>query len=65
MAEAAHYEHQYLQLLRDVWDRGDERRDRTGVGTRSLFGPTMRFDLADDAMPLLTTKRVEIGRAHV
>ena len=54
----AHYEHQYLDLLRRVWTEGDERRDRTGVGTRSLFGPTMRFDLSDDRVPLLTTKRV-------
>ncbi|HET9512060.1 MAG TPA: thymidylate synthase [Sphingomonas sp.] len=54
----AHYERQYLDLLREVWDHGDERRDRTGVGTRSLFGPTMRFDLSDDRVPLLTTKRV-------
>ena len=55
---APHYEHQYLDLLRRVWTNGDERRDRTGVGTRSLFGSTMRFSLADDAVPLLTTKRV-------
>lgn len=58
MPTTAHYEDQYLQLLRQAWERGDERRDRTGVGTRSLFGPSMRFDLADDAIPLLTTKRV-------
>lgn len=57
-APAPHFEDQYLQLLRDVWERGDERRDRTGVGTRSLFGPTLRVDLSDDAVPLLTTKRV-------
>jgi thymidylate synthase len=53
-----HPEHQYLDLLRRVWSEGDERHDRTGVGTRSLFGPTLRFSLADDAIPLLTTKRV-------
>lgn len=53
-----HFEVRYLQLLRDVWEHGDERVDRTGVGTRSLFGPTMRFDLSDDSVPLLTTKRV-------
>ena len=53
-----HFEQQYLDLLDAVWTRGDERRDRTGVGTRSLFGPTLRFDLADDRVPLLTTKRV-------
>ncbi|HEX8419304.1 MAG TPA: thymidylate synthase [Sphingomonas sp.] len=58
MAAEPHYEQQYLDLLRDVWDHGDERVDRTGVGTRSLFGPTLRFSLADDAIPLLTTKRV-------
>ena len=53
-----HPEIQYLRLLRKVWETGDERRDRTGVGTRSLFGETLRFSLADDAVPLLTTKRV-------
>ena len=58
MAAEPHYEQQYLDLLRDVWEHGDERVDRTGVGTRSLFGPTLRFSLVDDAIPLLTTKRV-------
>ena len=53
-----HPEYQYLDLLADVLERGDERLDRTGVGTRSLFGETMRFSLRDDAIPLLTTKRV-------
>lgn len=57
-AAAPHWEHQYLDLLRRVWREGDERRDRTGVGTRALFGPQMRFDLSDGAVPLLTTKRV-------
>jgi thymidylate synthase len=55
---APHYEQPYLDLMRRVWTEGDERRDRTGVGTRSIFGATMRFSLADDAVPLLTTKRV-------
>ena len=53
-----HYEEQYLDLMRRIWTEGDERVDRTGVGTRSLFGETMRFSLVDDAIPLLTTKRV-------
>src|SRR3546814_12354455 len=44
--------------MRRIWVEGDERVDRTGVGTRSLFGETMRFSLQDDAIPLLTTKRV-------
>ena len=53
-----HFEWQYLDLMRQVWTRGHERSDRTGVGTRSLFGANMRFDLSDEAIPLLTTKRV-------
>lgn len=53
-----HYEDQYLDLMRRIWTQGDERVDRTGVGTRSIFGATMRFSLAEDAIPLLTTKRV-------
>ena len=53
-----HWEWQYLELMRRIWTDGDERRDRTGVGTRSVFGAQLRFDLADGAMPLLSTKRV-------
>jgi thymidylate synthase len=53
-----HYEQQYLDLMRRIWEEGDERVDRTGVGTRSIFGAQMRFSIADDAVPLLTTKRV-------
>ena len=55
---AGHPESQYLDLMRRIWEHGDERADRTGVGTRSVFGATLRFDLADGRMPLLTTKRV-------
>ena len=53
-----HWEWQYLDLMRRIWESGDERRDRTGVGTRSLFGATIRCDLFDGRMPLVTTKRV-------
>jgi len=53
-----HPEHQYLDLMRCIWETGSERSDRTGIGTRSVFGAQLRFDLADGAMPLLTTKRV-------
>lgn len=53
-----HFEWQYLDLMRQVWTRGHKRSDRTGVGTRSVFGANMRFDLSDEAIPLLTTKRV-------
>lgn len=54
----AHYEDQYLDLMRRIWTQGAVQQDRTGVGTRSLFGATMRFSLADNNVPLLTTKRI-------
>lgn len=53
-----HPEHQYLDLLRLALEQGDERIDRTGVGTRSLFGAMLRFDLSKGEVPILTTKRV-------
>jgi thymidylate synthase len=53
-----HWEWQYLDLMRRIWTSGDSRQDRTGIGTKSLFGATIRCDLADGAMPLVTTKRV-------
>ena len=53
-----HWEWQFLDLMRRIWEHGDERADRTGVGTRSVFGAQIRFDLAGGAMPLITTKRV-------
>lgn len=52
-----HPEQQYLTLLRDLIERGDERVDRTGVGTKALFGREMRFDLRA-GFPVFTTKRV-------
>jgi thymidylate synthase len=58
MASEPHYEEQYLALMRRIWTEGTIQRDRTGVGTRAVFGAMMRFSLADDAVPLLTTKRV-------
>lgn len=53
-----HPEQQYLDLMEDILARGDARVDRTGVGTKSLFGSMMRFDLSDGTVPILTTKRV-------
>lgn len=58
MDTLAHYEDQYLSLMRRIWEEGTEQRDRTGVGTKALFGANMRFSLADGKVPLLTTKRV-------
>ncbi len=57
-AQTRHYEWQYLDLMRHIWEHGDERIDRTGVGTRSVFGAQLRFNLSDGKVPLLTTKRV-------
>ncbi|MDF3382555.1 MULTISPECIES: thymidylate synthase [Sulfitobacter] len=53
-----HPEYQYLDLLSQVLENGDERVDRTGVGTRSIFGAMVRFDLSSGTVPILTTKRV-------
>ncbi len=50
---------QYLDLMQDILDNGIEKADRTGTGTLSVFGRTVRFDLSD-GFPLLTTKKLHI-----
>lgn len=47
----------YLRLCDEILETGEQREDRTGTGTLSLFGKTLKFDLSD-GFPLLTTKRV-------
>lgn len=49
----------YSELVRKIMSEGDEKSDRTGTGTLSLFGHQMRFDL-DKGFPLLTTKKVHL-----
>ena len=50
-----HPEQQYLDLMQSLLDHGDQRMDRTGVGTYSDFGRTLRFDLSQGQTPVFTT----------
>ena len=48
----------YLDMLARIMDDGVDKQDRTGTGTREVFGNLLRFDLSDGTFPVLTTKRV-------
>ena len=57
--ENRHEEYQYLDLIKKIIKIGEQRSDRTGTGTLSIFSPgQLRFSLRDNRLPLLTTKRV-------
>jgi len=52
-----HEEYQYLEIIEDILEHGNQKSDRTGTGTKSVFGRQMRFSLRDGTFPLLTTKK--------
>lgn len=53
-----HPEYQYLDIVEHLLEKGDPRMDRTKVGTASMFGAMMRYNLSDGSFPVFTTKRV-------
>jgi len=55
-----HPDRQYMNLVGDIRENGHDKGDRTGTGTRSVFGRQMRFDLSRGKIPALTTKKLHL-----
>jgi len=51
-------ESNYLELLKNILHNGSERKDRTGIGTKGIFGTQLRFSLENNKVPMLTTKKM-------
>jgi len=61
MITTRYHDVEYFKLLKDVYDNGILKTDRTRTGTRSLFGTSMRFDISNNSIPLLTTKKMNLN----
>jgi len=53
-------ERNYLDLLKNILENGETRNDRTGIGTKSIFGTILRFSLKENTIPLLTSKKMHV-----
>ncbi len=55
-----YHDHTYMSLVKDILSKSDRKDDRTGTGTMAVFGRELRFNLRDNIIPLLTTKKMHI-----
>ena len=51
-------EHEYLSLLESIITHGEKRLDRTGVGTYALYGVTLEYDIRDNRIPIVSTRKI-------